>query len=64
MKQITPGIIQQIHNNLVEFGYSGLPLTDVEDVVTRIKAGEIAAGDIIMMMARGMLEENAYLEKA
>ena len=55
--------VKRLQSNLVEFGYSGLPLQDVEDAVKHLMSGAPVKDrpDIITMMANTMLKEAGFI---
>jgi len=65
LRQITPNVVQQIHHNLVDFGYPNLTTEEIDRQIDLIQGGahDIESGlDIIGLFTRGMLVENGFLD--
>lgn len=61
MPDIEEAVIEQIHKNLVEFGYKSLTLDHTRDAIKAIQEGAKPKG-IIQMFARDMLIKNGLME--
>lgn len=60
LKPISPDVIQAIHRNLQDFGYTNLSLEHVQKAVDGLIASGRPTG-IIAMFAENMLRKNGYL---
>ncbi len=61
-KTVTADTVAQITHNLVDFGYAGLTIENVQEEVDKALKGE-EPSNIIGKFVHGMLVENGYIEE-